>query len=148
MKHLKKFNESLSNVNDLISDINKLFKWHSYYVSGIEFDLTEFPDENTDLGDTLKQMTYKKDYQAFYDMCLKYKGWVFDNEESLGSSRHDHDWHEFTIEITDPEGNVYIGRGDTCPAEAPHLKSISDNDEEKSKDYEEYTRLKNKWGFK
>lgn len=54
MKHLKKFNESLSNVDNLISDI---FKWHSYYIWGIEFDLTDFPDENTDLGDSLSKMT-------------------------------------------------------------------------------------------
>ena len=81
------------------------------------------------------------------EMCLKYKGWKFDNQKNLGNSRHDHDYHEFTIEITDPEGNVYIGKGDTCPAEAPQIESISDNDAVKAKDFEEYTRLKNKWGF-
>ena len=147
MKYIKKFNESITNIDQVISDLNKLFKWHSYYVWGIEFDLTDFPNENTDLGDSLSKMTYKKDYQPFYDMCLKYKGWKFSNEQSLGTSKHDHDWHEFTIEITDADGDVYIGKGDTCPAEAPRLTSMLDTNEAKKKDFEEYTKLKNKWGF-
>lgn len=161
MKHLKKYNESVSGSREeLVKDINAMFKFHSYYIWGIEFDLNDIDELNAEIDDRLNPSMFrdaaghtaeencerrKKEIKSLF---LKYKGWKFENEEALGDSKHDSDWHEFTIEITDPDGNVYIGRGDTCPAESPQISTLSDNNEERDKAYKKYLKLKKKWGFK
>lgn len=160
MKHIKKFavNESIQNRQEFINDINKLFKFHSYYLWGIEFEIDD--DTIEDAMDAIEsQMKFvagngktaeenKESYRkSFEDLCNKYKNWKFENEEELSDSKHDHDWCEFKITIIDPNGNKYIGRGETCPAESPQIKTIIDNEEEKQKDYKEYLRLKEKWKF-
>ncbi len=160
MKHLKKYNESVSGSREeLVRDINAMFKFHSNYICGIEFDLNNIDEINDEIDENLIPSKFRdaagftaeenceRRKQEIKSLFLKYKGWIFDNKESLGDSKHDGDWHEFTIEITDPEGNIYIGRGDTCPAESPQINEISDNDEERDKAYKKYLKLKKKWNF-
>jgi hypothetical protein len=144
MKHLNKFNESI-NKTEIVGDINKMFKFHSYYIWGIEFDLSSDLDDIIEMIDD--QIHNEVRNKELKDIFNKYKGWKF-SDEKHGYSRHDNDWTHFTIRITDQDGNYYIGRGETCPAESPQIDDIIDQNEEKKKDHEEYLKLKKKWGFK
>ena len=50
MKHIRKFNEGIDNKQELIDNINQMFKFHCRYIWGIEFDLTDFPNDPEELG--------------------------------------------------------------------------------------------------
>ncbi len=132
MKHLKDFNrfyESINN-NELLDDINEIFEYHSYYLSGIEFELTE--DYINEILVEIKESDFKKSKDKnsesianIYNLLLKYKNWKFINSTNWKLNyKSDFDSKEFIIDIIDNEGNLYKGIGNSYPAGSPILKHI------------------------
>lgn len=154
MKHLKKFNES-SSFEPEVSEINDLFKIHSYWIMGIEFKLDDngIKRINRVLNDHLeKGRNIEKTIDRFNELAEKYKGFQFDDFDASGTADRDWDIESFTIDIISPNDEWWKGFGERTAgggSELYEIKKHGDSEtDEKSKDYKEWVRLGKKWGFR
>lgn len=141
MKHLKKYNEqsevvSTPDVKEINRIINNMdgeseFEIDDDLISSFEEDGSPVEEEN--IGDLIS-------------LLRKYHGWELKDLDAE-YSEHDYDWSDFKIKIISPTGEVFTGRGSTCPAEKVEISSISSKDEEREEAHKKYLDLKKEWGF-